>query len=72
MQARFADAGKVHKCKAPTDNSANASGEKENKPSSKKKCKSRTGKQSSCLKRVQPRSCEIIEDSEVKQAVDGS
>ncbi|KAG2100524.1 hypothetical protein BD769DRAFT_1393946 [Suillus cothurnatus] len=67
-----ADAGKVRKCKAPTDDSANASGEKENEPSSKEKRKSCTGKQSSCLKRVQPRSCEIIEDSEVEQAIDSS
>jgi hypothetical protein len=72
MQARCTDTGKVHKCKAPTDDSANASGEKENEPSSKKKCKSHAGKQSSCLKRVQPRSCEIIEDSEVGQVIDGS
>jgi hypothetical protein len=69
---KHTDAGKVHKCKAPTDDSANASGEKENEPSSKKKRKSHAGKQSSHLMRVQPRSCEIIEDSEVEQAIDGS
>lgn len=67
VRKKRADAGK-----APADDSANVSGEKENEPSSKKKRKSRAGKQSSRLKRVQPRSCELIEDSEDEQVVDSS
>ncbi|KAG1855300.1 hypothetical protein F4604DRAFT_1932362 [Suillus subluteus] len=67
VHKKCADAGK-----APADNSANVSGEKENEPSSKKKRKSCAGKQSSRLKRVQPRSCELIEDSKVEQVVDSS
>ncbi|KAG1738700.1 hypothetical protein EDD22DRAFT_787178 [Suillus occidentalis] len=72
VRKKRADAGKARKRKAPADDSANVSGEKENEPSSKKKRKSRAGKQSLRLKRVQPRSCELIEDSEVEQVVDSS
>lgn len=72
VHKKCADAGRARKRKAPADDSANVSGEKENKPSSKKKRKSHAGKQSSHLKRVQPRSCELIEDSEVEQVVDSS
>lgn len=69
VHKKCADAGKPHKCKVPTDDSANVSGEKENQLSSRKKRKSRTSKQSSWLKNMQPRSREIISDSEVEEVV---